>query len=64
MLICHKVITFNTDPIVGEGTVEINFPDGATKKIGLLNSSCARCRKIAQDQHPSKSYIDLNRSGF
>ena len=24
-----------SDPIVGEGTVEINFPDGTTKRIGI-----------------------------
>ena len=53
-----------SDPIVGEGTVEINFPDGATKKIGIERIHLEQdAGKSLHDQHPSKSYIDLNRSG-
>ena len=53
-----------SDPIVGEGTVEINFPDGSNKKIGIERLHLEQdAGKSLHDQHPSKSYIDLNRSG-
>ena len=53
-----------SDPIVGEGNVEINFPDGTKKNIGIERLHLEQdAGKSLHDQHPSKSYIDLNRSG-
>src|SRR3954468_11239228 len=52
------------DPIVGEGEVEIDLPDGGTKKIGIERLHLEQdAGKSMHDQHPSQTYIDLNRSG-
>jgi aspartyl-tRNA(Asn)/glutamyl-tRNA(Gln) amidotransferase subunit B len=52
------------DPIVGEGAVEIELKDGATKKIGIERLHLEQdAGKSLHDQHPTQSYIDLNRSG-
>ena len=51
-------------PIVGAGTVEIELADGATKQIGVTRLHLEQdAGKSLHDQHPSKSYIDLNRAG-
>ena len=51
-------------PVVGTGTVEIELPDGARKPIGITRLHLEQdAGKSLHDQHPSKSYIDLNRSG-
>ena len=50
-------------PIVGEGFLEIEVSDGA-KKIGIERLHLEQdAGKSIHDQHPSKSFIDLNRSG-
>ena len=52
------------DPIVGEGAVEIELKDGATKTIGIERLHLEQdAAKLLHDQHPTQSYIDLNRSG-
>jgi aspartyl-tRNA(Asn)/glutamyl-tRNA(Gln) amidotransferase subunit B len=52
------------DPIVGEGQVEIDLPDGTTKNIGIERLHLEQdAGKSLHDQHPSQTYIDLNRSG-
>ena len=52
------------DPIVGEGEVEIDLPDGKTRKVGIERLHLEQdAGKILHDQHPSQSYVDLNRSG-
>ena len=52
------------DPIVGEGAIEIDLPGGVTKTIGIERLHLEQdAGKSLHDQHPSKSYIDLNRSG-
>src|SRR5215468_12414797 len=52
------------DPIVGEGEVEIDLPDGKTRKIGIERLHLEQdAAKNLHDQHPTESYIDLNRSG-
>jgi aspartyl-tRNA(Asn)/glutamyl-tRNA(Gln) amidotransferase subunit B len=52
------------DPIVGEGAVEIELKDGATKTIGIERLHLEQdAGKSLHDQHPTQSYIDLNRSG-
>ncbi|MCP4395597.1 MAG: Asp-tRNA(Asn)/Glu-tRNA(Gln) amidotransferase subunit GatB [Alphaproteobacteria bacterium] len=52
------------DPIVGEGTVHIDLPDGSTKDIGVERLHLEQdAGKSLHDQHPSKTFVDLNRSG-
>jgi len=51
-------------PIVGEGTIEIDLPDGTTKEIGITRLHLEQdAGKSVHDQHPTKSFVDLNRSG-
>ncbi|NOG69667.1 Asp-tRNA(Asn)/Glu-tRNA(Gln) amidotransferase subunit GatB [Roseicella sp. DB1501] len=51
-------------PIVGEGRIEIELQDGSTKTIGITRLHLEQdAGKSLHDQHPGKSYIDLNRSG-
>ena len=51
-------------PIVGKGWVEIEPEDGKSRKIGIEHMHLEQdAGKSIHDQHPTKSYIDLNRSG-
>lgn len=51
-------------PIVGKGEVEIDLPDGSIKNIGITRLHLEQdAGKSVHDQHPTKSYVDLNRSG-
>ena len=51
-------------PIVGTGAVEIELADGSTKAIGITRLHLEQdAGKSTHDQHPTKSFIDLNRSG-
>ena len=51
-------------PIVGEGEVRIELSDGSIHKVGIERLHLEQdAGKSLHDQHPSKSYIDLNRSG-
>lgn len=51
-------------PIVGEGALEIDLPDGTVKEIGITRLHLEQdAGKSLHDQHPRKSYVDLNRSG-
>ncbi len=51
-------------PIVGEGEVQIELKDGSTHKIGIERIHLEQdAGKSMHDQHPTQSYIDLNRSG-
>ena len=51
-------------PIVGEGEVQIEIADGSSHIIGIERLHLEQdAGKSLHDQHPSKSYIDLNRSG-
>ena len=52
------------DPIVGLGEIEIDLPDGSTKAIGITRLHLEQdAGKSIHDQHPTKSFVDLNRSG-
>jgi len=52
------------DPIVGEGVLRIVLADGSTRDIGIERLHLEQdAGKSMHDQHPSKSYIDLNRTG-
>ena len=51
-------------PIVGTGVVTVELSDGSVKEIGITRLHLEQdAGKSLHDQHPSKSYIDLNRSG-
>ncbi len=51
-------------PIVGEGALTIELGDGSQQVIGIERLHLEQdAGKSLHDQHPSKSYIDLNRSG-
>jgi aspartyl-tRNA(Asn)/glutamyl-tRNA(Gln) amidotransferase subunit B len=51
-------------PIVGRGAVEIELADGSTKTVGITRLHLEQdAGKSLHDQHPTKSLIDLNRSG-
>jgi aspartyl-tRNA(Asn)/glutamyl-tRNA(Gln) amidotransferase subunit B len=51
-------------PIVGNGEIEIDLADGSTKIIGVERLHLEQdAGKSLHDQHPSKSYVDLNRAG-
>jgi aspartyl-tRNA(Asn)/glutamyl-tRNA(Gln) amidotransferase subunit B len=51
-------------PIVGEGEVIVDMPDGHTVKVGIERLHLEQdAGKSVHDQHPSLSFVDLNRSG-
>ncbi len=51
-------------PIVGEGKVTIDFKDGTSKDIRITRLHLEQdAGKSLHDQNPSKTYVDLNRSG-
>jgi aspartyl-tRNA(Asn)/glutamyl-tRNA(Gln) amidotransferase subunit B len=51
-------------PIVGEGVLVLDMPDGSTRDIGIERLHLEQdAGKSIHDLHPQKSYIDLNRSG-
>ena len=53
-----------TQPIVGKGSIQIDLKDGTSKKIGITRLHLEQdAGKSVHDIEPSKSYIDLNRSG-
>jgi len=53
-----------TKPIVGEGEVIIDSDDGNQTTIGIERFHLEQdAGKSLHDQHPTKSYIDLNRTG-
>src|SRR3954464_8149255 len=55
-------------PLVGEGTLEISLdekdPEAFTKEIGIERLHVEQdAGKLMHDQHPTRSYVDLNRAG-
>ncbi len=51
-------------PLVGEGTVYLDMPDGAVVPIGIERLHMEQdAGKSMHDQEPGKTYVDLNRSG-
>ncbi|MGB5093684.1 MAG: Asp-tRNA(Asn)/Glu-tRNA(Gln) amidotransferase subunit GatB [Parvibaculum sp.] len=51
-------------PIVGEGEVVIDLPGGRSEIVGIERLHLEQdAGKSLHDQHPSMSYVDLNRSG-
>jgi aspartyl-tRNA(Asn)/glutamyl-tRNA(Gln) amidotransferase subunit B len=55
-------------PLVGEGAIDISLddkdPEGSVKTIGIERIHVEQdAGKLMHDQHPTMSYVDLNRSG-
>jgi aspartyl-tRNA(Asn)/glutamyl-tRNA(Gln) amidotransferase subunit B len=51
-------------PIVGEGLVVVDMPDGDTVEVGIERLHLEQdAGKSLHDQHPTMSLVDLNRSG-
>ncbi|WP_338662944.1 Asp-tRNA(Asn)/Glu-tRNA(Gln) amidotransferase subunit GatB [Pararoseomonas sp. SCSIO 73927] len=51
-------------PIVGTGVITVELSDGGTKEIGITRLHLEQdAGKSIHDQHATKSFIDLNRSG-
>ena len=51
-------------PLVGEGTVYLDMPDGSTVPVGIERLHMEQdAGKSLHDQEPGRTYIDLNRSG-
>jgi len=55
-------------PLVGEGAIDISLdeknPDATGKRIGVERIHVEQdAGKLMHDQHPTQSYVDLNRSG-
>jgi aspartyl-tRNA(Asn)/glutamyl-tRNA(Gln) amidotransferase subunit B len=51
-------------PVVGAGQIEIELADGSIRQIGVTRLHLEQdAGKSLHDQHPTKSYIDLNRAG-
>jgi aspartyl-tRNA(Asn)/glutamyl-tRNA(Gln) amidotransferase subunit B len=53
-----------TRPIVGSGKVVLDMPDGRSREIGITRLHLEQdAGKSLHDQHPTKTYVDLNRAG-
>jgi len=51
-------------PLVGEGSIAIEPEGGEPKTIGIERLHVEQdAGKLMHDQHPTRSYVDLNRSG-
>jgi aspartyl-tRNA(Asn)/glutamyl-tRNA(Gln) amidotransferase subunit B len=52
-------------PVVGRGKVVLDMPDGTTRQIGITRVHLEQdAGKSLHDQHPTLSYVDLNRAGI
>jgi len=57
-------ITQYDQPTVGEGTILLELEGGKTKEVGIERLHLeADAGKSLHDQHPSKTFVDLNRAG-
>ncbi|QPC41597.1 Asp-tRNA(Asn)/Glu-tRNA(Gln) amidotransferase subunit GatB [Kaustia mangrovi] len=51
-------------PVVGEGKVLLDMADGETIEVGIERLHLEQdAGKLMHDQHPTMSFVDLNRSG-
>jgi aspartyl-tRNA(Asn)/glutamyl-tRNA(Gln) amidotransferase subunit B len=51
-------------PVVGEGVVVVDMPDGDTVTVGIERLHLEQdAGKSLHDRHPALSFVDLNRSG-
>jgi aspartyl-tRNA(Asn)/glutamyl-tRNA(Gln) amidotransferase subunit B len=53
-----------TRPIVGKGKIVLDLADGSTREVGVTRLHLEQdAGKSLHDQHPSLTYVDLNRAG-
>jgi aspartyl-tRNA(Asn)/glutamyl-tRNA(Gln) amidotransferase subunit B len=53
-----------SQPVVGRGEIVLDMADGAKRTIGITRIHMEQdAGKSLHDQHPSRTYVDLNRSG-
>ncbi len=51
-------------PIVGEGTVTLDLPDGTTREVGIERLHMEQdAGKSLHDRDPDRTFVDLNRAG-
>src|SRR5438132_5027857 len=51
-------------PIVGEGVIDVDLPDGSVRRVGIERLHLEQdAGKSLHDQHPKWTYVDLNRAG-
>ena len=51
-------------PVVGEGEITVDLDGGGTRTVGIERIHLEQdAGKSMHDQHPMRSYVDLNRSG-
>ncbi len=51
-------------PIVGKGQIILDLPDGSMRTVGITRLHLEQdAGKSLHDQHPSMTYVDLNRAG-
>ncbi len=52
-------------PVVGQGRVTLDMPDGSTREIGITRLHLEQdAGKSLHDQSPRETYVDLNRAGI
>src|SRR3954447_7807791 len=52
-------------PIVGRGRIVLDMPDGSAREIGITRLHLEQdAGKSLHDQHPTQTYVDLNRAGI
>ena len=53
-----------TRPVVGKGKIVLDLADGSTREVGVTRLHLEQdAGKSLHDQHPSLTYVDLNRAG-
>ena len=53
-----------TQPIVGKGRILLDLADGGVREVGITRLHLEQdAGKSLHDQHPAKTYVDLNRAG-
>ena len=61
---CGYQISQYLQPIVGKGEIVLDLDGGASRTVGITRLHLEMdAGKSMHDQHPSKTYVDLNRSG-
>jgi aspartyl-tRNA(Asn)/glutamyl-tRNA(Gln) amidotransferase subunit B len=51
-------------PIVGEGEIVLDLPDGSSRTVGITRLHLEQdAGKSLHDQSPTRTYVDLNRAG-
>src|SRR3954454_17024350 len=51
-------------PVVGKGTLTLELEGGSTREVGITRLHLEQdAGKSLHDQHPTKTYVDLNRAG-